>query len=123
MNAPFQDLKGFAFDLSVREMLVGEADGFGRYPVSMPVVVKPISCIDGRYEPCGPVFQASTTEISALSISLMLDHDNKFELLAVSIQPLDGDEINVVLKVVRCQPMGAKYLLDGHLVARIISKR
>jgi hypothetical protein len=88
-----------------------------RWRVTMPV---PVAHLDEHLCPCGPTFIAISRDISTQGMGLY--HTRPIEvksLLGVELRAPQGDTMQAVLEVVRCQLNGPAFEIGGRFMAKV----
>lgn len=86
-----------------------------RYVVALPSIVQPL---DEDLQPVGNSFHAVTRDISVAGVALVHEQPINARLLRVQLTSLEGKEIELLLKVLRCSPLGAYHDIAGEFVTR-----
>ncbi len=84
-----------------------------RYVVAIPSLVHPL---DANHQPNGRAFNAATRDISVGGIGLIHTQPVESEYLGVKLQSPDGLELSVLVKVLRCVPLGTYFDIAGEFV-------
>jgi hypothetical protein len=88
-----------------------------RWGVTMPVPAAPLN---EHLSPCGPTFLAISRDISTQGMGLY--HVRPIEvksLLGVELRAPQGDTMQAVLEVVRCQVNGPAFEIGGRFMAKV----
>jgi hypothetical protein len=76
--------------------------------------------IDDEYNPLGNPFEATVKDISAGGIAFFHTRTILQTFLAIEILTAEEDRgIQMILQVLRCEPLGRFYVISGKFVARI----
>ena len=86
-----------------------------RYVVAIRSLVQPM---DDRRRPNGRAFNAATRDISVGGIGLIHTQPVVSEYLGVRLSSPRGDELQVLVKVLRCAPLGSYYDIAGEFVLK-----
>jgi hypothetical protein len=113
--APPRSLRAF-----VAKLLAGEYQGrqrraAKRLPVVVPVAAMPL---DDSFRPKGEAFAAVTGDLSTAGMRMFSTRAASSEFLGVELTTRSGQNIQVVLQVLRCNAIGRFYEIAGQLVAR-----
>ena len=84
-----------------------------RYVVALPTVVQPL---DEKLSPSGDSFHAVTRDISVGGVSLVHTYPIQSKYISVEIKPREGAAIRLLVKVLRCKPLGSYYDVAGEFV-------
>ncbi len=84
-----------------------------RYSVATIVEVQPL---DEEFQSQGDVFQVVTRDISASGIGILDSRPVNCKYLAVQLTSPEGRQMQMVMEVLRCQPMGNIYDIGGKFV-------
>jgi len=86
-----------------------------RHSMAVPVLVQPV---DEQFNPVGESFAVVTRDLSATGIGLIHSRPIDHKLLALQLQ-LAGEEVNVIVEVAWCKPMGPFEYLGGRFISRL----
>lgn len=104
----------------VTKLLTEEYDGpqrraSRRVPVVVPAAAMPL---DDDLQPRGTSFAAITRDLSTTGLRLFATRAASSQFLAVELAPPSGQNVQVVLQVLRCNTIGRFYEIAGQIVAR-----
>ena len=87
-----------------------------RFPVNISVPVVPV---DEAYNTIGDLFMLTIRNISARGVDLVHNHPIKSKFLALELPGRENQTpTELVIKVLRCQPIGSVYEIAGRFVMR-----
>ena len=84
-----------------------------RYSVATIVEVQPL---DEAFQPEGDAFRVVTRDISASGIGILDSRPVHSKYLAVQLTSPEGEQMQTVMEVLRCQPLGNIYDIGGQFV-------
>ncbi len=84
-----------------------------RYPLTMPVKVTPL---DKHQEPIGQSFLAVTRDISVGGMCLYHMKSVREKYLQLELSSPNGEQLQVVMEVVRCRQAGPFYEIAGPFI-------
>ena len=84
-----------------------------RYVVAIPTCVQPL---DDEHQPIDKRFTAATRDISAGGIGLVHTQPVKVRFLGVRLAPPGLEELDLLVRVLRCEPLGSYYDIAGEFV-------
>jgi hypothetical protein len=87
-----------------------------RYALAIPMSAVPL---DATYQRAGDLFVAVSRDISTRSAALFHSRRVYTPHLAVELTAPGGEKLRVVLKVLRCRPVGMFYQIAGPFVSRL----
>ena len=88
-----------------------------RYRVALKVAAQPI---DARLQPVGQGFYAVTRDISSRGIALFHTEAVPTPYIALEFQdPQTGQQLQAVLEVLRCRPLGPFHEIAGQFVTKL----
>jgi hypothetical protein len=88
-----------------------------RYRVALKVAAQPV---DERLQPVGEGFYAVTRDISSRGIALFHSAAIQTPYLALEFQdPVTGQQLQAVLEVLRCRPLGPFHEIAGQFVTKL----
>ena len=87
-----------------------------RYRVSLPVAAVPI---DESMKKTGDVFIAFTRDISSGGIAMYHTRRVSDKYLAVEIRSNSGENLRVLVEVLRCSPVGLFYEIAGKFISKL----
>jgi hypothetical protein len=115
VSDPPRSLVAFVTKLLAEDYKGPQRRAFKRFPVILPVVAIPL---DDKFQSRGMAFTAITGDISTAGLRLFSTRAASSKFLAVELTPNSGQDIQVVLQVLRCKLIGRFYEIAGYLVAR-----
>ena len=86
-----------------------------RYKVAIPVVVQ---SLDLEFRPTAESFKAMSRDISPGGIGLIHTRALKEKHLLLRLETNSGDQMAVVMEVLRCRPIGLFYDIGGRFIAK-----
>jgi hypothetical protein len=86
-----------------------------RYAVAIIVEVQPL---DKDFQPAGDVFRVVTRDISASGIGILDSRPVDCKYLAVQLTNPEGEQMQMVMEVLRCQRLGNIYDIGGRFITR-----
>lgn len=87
-----------------------------RYSVSLPVAAVPV---DESLKKTGEVFIAFTRDISSGGIAMYHTRRVSDKYLAVEIRSNSGENLRVLVEVLRCSPVGLFYEIAGKFISKL----
>lgn len=87
-----------------------------RYRVNLPVAAVPI---DESLKKTGEVFIAFTRDISSGGIAMYHTRRVSDKYLAVEIRSNSGENLRVLVEVLRCSPVGLFYEIAGKFISKL----
>jgi hypothetical protein len=87
-----------------------------RYPISIPVVALPLS-LDFRVD--GDALPMTTRNLSLGGVALLHTRFLDAAYLAIDFAAAGEEKLQVVLKVLRCRPLGLAYEIGGEFISRV----
>ena len=95
-----------------------ERRGMPRYPLVVPVIALPM---DRRLRPVDDPFAALTRNISKSGLCLAHTRAVRAELLAVELSDLQGETMQLVMRLLRCRTANHFYEVAGAFLVRMAS--
>ncbi len=95
-----------------------ERRGVPRYPLVVPALALPM---DRRLQPVDDPFAALTRNISKSGLCLAHTRAVRAELLAVELSDLQGETMQLVMRLLRCRPANHFYEVAGAFLVRMAS--
>jgi hypothetical protein len=93
-----------------------ERRGTPRYPLVVPAIAVPMN---ERLRPVDEPFAALTRNISKTGLCLVHTRAGLAELLAVELSDLQGETMQLVMRLLRCRPMNRFYEVAGAFLIRM----
>ena len=93
-----------------------ERRGTPRYPLVAPAIGLPM---DQRLRPVDDAFAAMTRDISKSGLCLVHTRAVRAELLAVELSDLQGETMQLVMRLLRCRPTNRFYEIAGAFLVRM----
>lgn len=112
---PPRSLVAFVIKLLAEEYDGPQRRASRRVPVVVPVAAMPL---DDNLRPRGTSFAAITRDLSTAGLRLFSTRAASSQFLAVELAPPSGQNVQVVLQVLRCSAIGRFYEIAGQIVAR-----
>ena len=116
ISAPPRSLVAFVTKLLAEEYEGPQRRDSPRFSVVMPVVAMPLG---EDFRPQGTPFAAISRDLSTAGLCLFSTRAAGCAFLAVELAALSGQNIQVVLQVLRCNAVGRFYEIAGPIVARM----
>jgi hypothetical protein len=95
-----------------------ERRGVPRYPLVVPAIALPMN---ERLQPVDDPFVALTRDICTSGLCLVHTRAVQAELLAVELSDLQGEAMQLVMRLLRCRPTNRFYELAGAFLVRMAS--
>jgi hypothetical protein len=95
-----------------------ERRGVPRYRLVVPAIALPM---DQRLRPVDDPFAALTRNISKSGLCLAHTRAVRAELLAVELSDLEGETMQLVMRLLRCRPTNRFYEIAGAFLVRMAS--
>ena len=84
-----------------------------RYPITIPVHATPL---DDRNEPCDEPFLGITRDISIVGLCMYHTRPVTAKVLQLELTGPNHEQLDALLKVVRCRPAGPFFEIAGRFV-------
>jgi|GEM_PF-1442416 len=88
---------------------------YRRHLLSVPVLVRPV---DRACRPLDVPFEVLTRDISTTGIGLLHVNPIACAFLALQISGREGDDLRILMRVVRCRPLASFYEIGGRFLLK-----